>query len=135
MKESLSQQHIDALVDYRIQRAHETIAEIPYLMERTYYNTAVNRMYYACYYAASALLAKHRIEAVTHAGVKQMLGMHFVHTEKLSREYNRSYSLLFERRHSNDYDDFAYSTQEEITELLPKAEALIKAIEKLIAES
>lgn len=40
MKESLSQQHIDALVDYRIQRAHETIAEIPYLMERTYYNTA-----------------------------------------------------------------------------------------------
>lgn len=84
MKESLSQQHIDALVAYRLQRAHETIAEVPYLMERTYYNTAVNRMYYACYYAVTALLAKHRLETVTHAGVRQMLGMHFVHTDKLS---------------------------------------------------
>lgn len=134
MKERLTQEDINALVAYRLQRAHETLAEIPYLMERTYYNTAVNRLYYACYYAVIALLAKHRIEATTHAGVRQMLGMHFVHTEKLSREHNRSFSLLFERRHSNDYDDFAYSTLEEITELLPKAKAFIEAVEMLMAE-
>ena len=34
----------------------------------------------------------------------------------------------FERRHSSDYDDFAYSSAEEIDELLPKATAFIAAI-------
>lgn len=51
-----------------------------------------------------------------------MLGMHFVATGYLSRETGRTFSLLFERRHSSDYDDFAYSSAEEIDELIPKAE-------------
>lgn len=41
----------------------------------------------------------------THAGVKQMIGLHFVATGRMSRELGRCFSLLFERRHSSDYDD------------------------------
>ena len=92
-------------------------------------------MYYACYYAAIALLIKHGINPGTHAGVKQMLGMHFVATGYLSREIGRTFSLLFERRHSSDYDDFAYSSAEEIDELMPKAEKFITAIGNLLKES
>lgn len=33
------------------------------------WNSAVNRLYYAVYYAVSALLVKNEIEAKTHAGV------------------------------------------------------------------
>ena len=43
--------------------------EIPYLKQQGYYNTAVNRLYYACYYAAVALLIKHEINPGTHAAV------------------------------------------------------------------
>ena len=68
----------------------------------------------------------------THAGVKQMLGMHFVATGRLSQEIGRTFSLLFERRHSSDYDDFAYSSEEEIDELMPKAEAFITAVGALL---
>lgn len=134
MKEHLDQENINALVDYRLQRAHETLAEIPELDKSGFYNTAVNRLYYACYYAAVALLIKHNIYPGTHAGVKQMLGMHFVVPGKLSREHSRYFSLLFDRRQSSDYDDFAYSTHEEIVELLPKATAFVKAIEALTRE-
>ena len=134
MKEQLSHENLNAFVTYRYQRANETIKEVPYLKQQGYYNTAVNRLYYACYYAAIALLIKHGINPSTHAGVKQMIGMHFVATNRLSRESGRCFSLLFERRHSSDYDDFAYSSEEEIDELLPKAMAFIEAIGSLLKE-
>ena len=41
----------------------------------------------------------------------------------------------FERRHSSDYDDFAYSSAEEIDELLPKATAFIAAIGELLQKA
>ena len=91
-------------------------------------------MYYACYYAAVALLIKYEINPGTHAGVKQMLGLHFVASGRLSRELGRTFSLLFERRHSSDYDDFVYSSNEDIEELMPKAQAFIEAIGILLKE-
>lgn len=63
-----------------------------------------------------------------------MIGMHFVATGRMSREIGRSFSLLFERRHSSDYDDFAYSTEEEVNELLPKAKAFIETVGLLLKE-
>ncbi|HIZ32417.1 MAG TPA: HEPN domain-containing protein [Candidatus Bacteroides merdigallinarum] len=132
MKEQLSQENREALAAYRYRRAQETLKEIPFLKQQGYYNTAINRLYYACYYAAVALLIKDGINPGTHAGVKQMLGMHFVATGRLSREMGRNFSLLFERRHSSDYDDFAYSDAEEIDDLLPKAEAFIHEIGQLL---
>lgn len=134
MKEQLSQEAKDALANYRFQRAEQTLAEVPFLKEQGFYNTAINRLYYACYYAAVALLIKNGINPSTHAGVKQMLGMHFIATGCLSKEQGRSFSLLFERRHSSDYDDFAYSSAEEIEELLPKAKAFISAIASLLKD-
>ena len=135
MKEEMSVNNRKALATYRYQRANETLAEVPFLKQQGYYNTAVNRLYYACYYAAVALLVRHGINPGTHAGVNQMIGMHFVATGCLSREVGRSFSLLFERRHSSDYDDFAYSSVEEIDELLPKATAFIAAIGELLQKA
>ena len=95
MKEQLSQENRNALAAYRYRRSQETLAEVPSLKQLGYYNTAVNRLYYACYYAAVALLIRHGINPGTHAGVKQMIGMHFVATGRMSREIGRSFSLLF----------------------------------------
>ena len=44
-----------ALIDLKIERANETIKEIPYLFEQGFYRTAMNRMYYACYYVVGEL--------------------------------------------------------------------------------
>lgn len=133
MKErTLTEEEVATLVAYRISRAEETIAEIGYLKTQGYYNTAVNRLYYACYYAALALMAKHHLHPATHAGVRQMLGMHFVVTGKISKEAGRCFSMLFERRTSSDYDDFSYSTLEEITELQPKAEKFIAEVKTIL---
>ncbi|MCJ7546375.1 MAG: HEPN domain-containing protein [Deltaproteobacteria bacterium] len=44
------------LVAYRLGRAHESLEEARILLEQGHVNTFVNRLYYACFYAISALL-------------------------------------------------------------------------------
>lgn len=128
----LSDEEVKALVSYRMSRAEETLAEVDYLKSQGYYNTAVNRLYYACYYAAVALMVNNHLYPATHAGVRQMLGMHFVSTGKLTKEAGRCFSMLFERRTTSDYDDFAYSTIEEVEELQPKASNFIAEVKTLL---
>lgn len=79
-------------------------------------------------------MIKHRLFPTTHAGVKQLLGVHFVVTGKLSREQGRNFSLLFERRHTSDYDDFAFSTEQDVVDLSEKAKDFIDAIGDLLKE-
>ena len=132
MTTKLTEETIEALSQYRMERAHETLAEVPHLRELGYYNTATNRLYYACYYAAVALLTKHRIPTNTHAGVKTMLGLHFVSQGLISKESGRAFTNLYESRQRGDYDDFVYSTQEEVDELYPKAQCFIEEVDTLL---
>ncbi|MFZ4414143.1 MAG: HEPN domain-containing protein [Bacteroidales bacterium] len=135
MKQSIDKESVNALVTYRLQHAKDTFAEVGSITDSGFYNTAVNRLYYACYYAVIALLVKHNIPAQTHAGVKQMLGLHFVTTKKLNPEYARFYAQMFNNRISGDYDDFITFDLEMIEELKPQAQLFIDAIEKLIIEN
>ena len=135
MKQNLTEDDRRALVAYRLDRAHETIKEIPYHIESGYYATAVNRMYYACYYAAVALLVSEGLQTATHNGVKTLLGLHFVHTGKLENEYGKTFARLYELRQSGDYDDFVYCDKDVTDEYYPKAEAFIQAVEELINNS
>ena len=68
MKETLDEQSRQALIQYRIERVDETMEEVRILADSSHFNAAVNRLYYACFYAVQALLLKHHIAAGTHAG-------------------------------------------------------------------
>lgn len=131
-KHELDQKSIDALVVYRLERANETLLEAQTLIENNFFNAAVNRIYYACYYAVIALLVKNRISAHSHSGVKQMLGLHFVVNGKLSTENARFYNQIFNDRITGDYDDFISYKKKMVEEMLPKAKSLITAINQLI---
>ena len=134
MNTGLTEENYDALVQYRLQRAHETLAEVPFLREQGFFNTATNRLYYACYYAAVALLLKHHITTETHAGVKTKLGLHFVATGKITKESGRAFTNIFDCRQRGDYDDYYYSSKEEIDELYPKAKRFIEEVDGLMKE-
>lgn len=134
MKEKLDEDSKKALVTYRIQRAYETLKEAEVMKREAFYNAAINRLYYACYYAAIALLLKYDIQAQTHNGVKTMLGLHFVSTGKLPLKVGKTFGTLFEKRHSGDYDDFAYCDQELLDDLYPQAEIFIDAVAGLVKE-
>ncbi len=132
MKETLDEQSRADLVKYRIDRANETMKEAALLAKEGYYNAAVNRLYYACFYAVQALLVKNYITTESHSGAKTMLALHFVSKGLIDKEYGKTFSRLFEIRHSGDYDDFAYSDQSMIDEYTPKARNFIDKITELL---
>ncbi len=132
MKETLDEQSRAELVKYRINRADEAIQEARLMANDCHYNAAINRLYYACFYAVQALLVKHGILSSTHAGVKTMLGMHFVSKGVIDVEYGKTFSRLFEIRHSGDYDDFVYCDKDMIVEYTPKAVAFVNKIKELL---
>ncbi len=119
-------------VDYRLERALSTLKEVDLLVENQMYNAAVNRMYYACYYAVTALLLANKIEIKTHAGARQRFGQHFVKNRKIEVELGKFYSEIFTKRQSGDYEDMIVFSEDDVKGLLPNAIKLINAIEKLL---
>lgn len=122
------------LITYRLNRAIETLSEIEIHVNNGLWNTAINRLYYACYYAASALLLANDIKASTHSGVRQMLGLHFIKTGKISSELGKVFTDLFDKRHASDYDDFISISREDVEDLLPSAKEFIEKIITLLEE-
>jgi len=96
----------DDLVKYRIQRAKETFHDAEILADNERWNSAINRLYYASYYAVSALLLKHSLKPTTHTGAKNQFSEHFIKTNILTQEIGKLYSQLFSWRQKGDYDDF-----------------------------
>lgn len=132
MKETLDEQSRQSLVTYRMDRADETIREAEVMLREMFFNAAINRLYYACYYATVALLLKSQISANTHAGVKTMLGLHFISKGIIPQKFGKMFQILFDLRHSSDYEDFVYCDKEMVEEYLPKAKEYIVFIKGLL---
>lgn len=132
MKENFEQGNKSDLISYRLQRAFETLEEADYNAKGGYFNAAVNRLYYSCYYAASALMLANDLDASSHKGIKTMLGLEFVKKGKLDAKYGRIYQQLFENRQSGDYEDFVYCDFELFEQLRPQAEDFVNVVTKLI---
>ncbi len=93
------------VIKYRISRAKETLDDAKLLAHNGKWNSAINRLYYAAFYAVSALLLKENINASSHNGTKSKLSEHFIITGKLSKGLGKVYSQLFTWRQKGDYDD------------------------------
>lgn len=123
---------IDDLVNYRINRAFETLNEADKMIENQFWNASINRIYYACFYAVSGLLLKKGIDTSTHKGIRQMFGLHYVQTGLISKEYARFFSDLYDRRQTGDYDDFVLYDEETSVKLFSIANEFVQEIDSLI---
>lgn len=132
---TLSSDDREAIVQYRIERAHLTIREVEFVIKGGFWNLASNRLYYALFYICEALLLKNHISASTHTGVNRMMGLHFVKTEKLDNDDARLLGEVFRMRQTGDYDDLYDWTEDQILPLIPKVKNLVNKIENLISIS
>lgn len=92
MKPQLDDTTRSNLVTYRLSRSHRALDEVEYLAKGEFYSSAVSRLYYACYYAAVALLVANKLETQTHAGVKSLLSQHFEKQASLKAGSQRHFS-------------------------------------------
>lgn len=118
--------------NYRLQRSRETVREVELLIENEFWNAAINRMYYASFYAVGALLVQKGIETSSHSGARLKFGQLFVKTGLIDRSLGKHYSDLFEKRHKGDYNDFFDHDEDTVLRLFPKTKELIDKIDLLI---
>lgn len=130
----LQEQDRISIVRYRMENAHRTLDEVQSHINNGFYNTAINRMYYACYYAASAILIANKITTKSHDGVKQMFSLHFIKTGIIPKEYSRFYSNLFEERTTGDYEDLFNHDLTTCEEYYPTAKDFVSVIGQLVDE-
>nr|WP_288282274.1 HEPN domain-containing protein [uncultured Prevotella sp.] len=128
MSKTLTKEQRISIVRYRIESAENTLAEVETHRANGFYNTAVNRLYYACYYAATAILIANGIEVKSHDGVRMNLGKFIVQEGILTPELGRYFSRLFSKRSTGDYDDFFNHSIETVDELMPDAKLFIQTI-------
>ncbi len=64
---------------------------------------AVNRIYYACFYAASAVLLSENRQFSKHAGVRAAVHQYLVNANRLSMQWGQFYDQAFEDRQEADY--------------------------------
>jgi uncharacterized protein (UPF0332 family) len=117
---------------YRLQRAHETLEDARILADAGRWNPCVNRLYYACFYAVSALLVREGLSSSKHTGLRSLFNQRFVKTNKVPKEKARIYNDLFERRQEGDYVDFIDFDESQVLLWFPEAESFVENIALLI---
>jgi uncharacterized protein (UPF0332 family) len=95
-------------------------------------NSSVNRLYYAAFYAALALLIDKDIKVKSHKGVQQKLGEEFVLKGQISKELAKVYSILSDYRHKGDYNDLFEFDSEVIERLFEPIAKFIDRIEVIL---
>jgi uncharacterized protein (UPF0332 family) len=128
----LSEEERDAIVKIRLQQAKETYAEIGILIDNKLWRFTANRLYYACFYAASALMVQNGHQTKSHSGLIGLFGLHFVQTGKISDNTAKALRSLFELRQKGDYDVWVDVKPEMVLELLEPAKKFIESVESIL---
>jgi uncharacterized protein (UPF0332 family) len=86
---------------------------------------AINRGYYAMFYAGLALLASRMLGTSKHSGVIGLFGEHFIKTGQFSPEAGRHLRSAFDLRQKSDYREDFDPTREQAEEVVAHAEAFL----------
>src|SRR5205809_5582997 len=98
-------------------RARATFDDADALIEGKRWRGALNRLYYAAFYAARALLATRDLDSARHSGVIALFQQHFVKTDVVPRAIAKTLARSFETRQTSDYADVADLQEGDVRQL------------------
>ncbi len=128
-------EQLEALLQYRMEQAHESLREAEILLGESALRGTVNRAYYAMFYAMLALLATKQLGTSKHSGAISLFDREFVKAGLFPRELSRAVHLAFERRQRYDYGEMAPLSQEVAEETLVEARTFVASIEAYLHAS
>jgi uncharacterized protein (UPF0332 family) len=102
------------------------------LAEKQRWNSAINRLYFAAYYAIIALLLNEDYKSTTHNGAKTKFSEHFIKKGIFPAEIGRIYSQLFTWRQKGDYADLFDFTGDKVSPYFDPVERLIALVEEFL---
>ncbi len=122
-----------AVAAYWVRKADSAVASARSELTAKRLDFAVNRIYYACFYAASAVLLKSGKKFVKHSGLRGAVHQDLVKPGMLDASWGRVYDRIFESRQSGDYLELYEFEEAQVTEMLAQAEGFIREMKRLLA--
>jgi uncharacterized protein (UPF0332 family) len=120
------------LIKYRLQRSLETLEEAKLMFESGHLYGASNRIYYACFYAVTAILLMKNLSSSKHGGTASLFNRHFIKEGLLPVEMGKFYSRMFDSRQESDYGDIVKFDNDQIKNDISQAKDFISLIENFI---
>ena len=105
---------------HRLRLSYETLQEADVLLEASRWRGAANRLYYAAFYAARALLALRDLDSARHSGVIALFQHQFVKTNIIPADVARTLPRAFESRQTSDSADTAAVDERAVRQLRPR---------------
>lgn len=121
-------------VEWYMTQAHEALAAAADNIRLAHYSTAINRAYYAMFYAANALLATKGIQRARHSGVLAAFRQEFVKTDLIEVEHSDEYGDAMDARHQADYAIGTEITEKLAQDYLEDAQRFITRVEQYLKE-
>ena len=119
-------------IRYWWRMAREALAAAELALKAGFLHTAVNRAYYAAFYAVTALLLTRDLQFKKHSGVRAAFHREFVRTGLVSKEIGALYDELFEERQHSDYLVLVELERDEVRERIDGAKRILEVIEGLL---
>lgn len=114
-------------------KAHEALLSADSEKKANRLPFAVNRAYYACFYALSAVLMKKGLSYKKHSGVRAALHTQLIRPRVIDEIHGKYYDLLFESRQRGDYQWLVEFSEEEATEMIEHARAFVREIDGVLS--
>ncbi len=117
------------LADYRMEKARESIKAARIMLNEKMLTFAMNRIYYAMFYAVQAALSKKGVSFSKHSQVKGYFNREFIKSGALPMDMGRLYNRAFEYRQKFDYVDFTVADKDMVIEYVENAEQFVNDID------
>lgn len=114
----LNEEERSLIVKMQAGKSEKLLGEIDDLISLKYWDTTMNRLYYALFHAASALLISDGHTVRTHQGISMVLGEHYVKAGLLSAEEGHLYARIQNLRERSDYNCSFNVTEDDVLPLI-----------------
>ena len=93
---------------------------------------AINRAYYAIFYAANAVLELEGLERSKHSGVLGLFRQRYIKTGLIEPEFSVIYGKAFESRSEGDYERTKFPSQADAQQAIEGAQRFVERIDRFL---
>ena len=120
------------LIEYRLERANESIKAAELMFDNGFYFSAMNRIYFPMFYSIHALVILNEMSFSKHGQVKGYFNKEFINGGIFPKDVGMLFNTVFEYRHKFDYMDLVMPEKELISFYILEAKKFIKTISDYI---
>jgi len=122
----------EVLIKLWLEKSFDALASARLELNEGHSNFSINRLYYSCFYAVTALLLRSGRQFTRHSAVISEFNRTYVKTGKVAVAWSKFYQKLFNDRQESDYMPTATFEHSDILNRIEQAESFIETMCDLI---